>query len=164
MLKKKNYILIIASAIVMLHVNLLLTITKSFLPLSCPNYIYHQTKSVKETIMHHRSGIGFHSFTRSIAITNHITIWRFVGFSRSIAKSIVLILFSTRNMFLMISAYDLIAMYLTIELKSLQKVVVRKKWWEWGESIKNEGSGVTKKKKDAQKGVGVITHSGWKNY
>jgi NADH-ubiquinone oxidoreductase chain 2 len=34
-------------------------------------------------------------------------------------ESIVLILLSTRNMFLMISAYDLIAMYLTIELQSL---------------------------------------------
>jgi len=34
-------------------------------------------------------------------------------------ESIVLILLSTCNMFLMISAYDLIAMYLTIELQSL---------------------------------------------
>jgi NADH-ubiquinone oxidoreductase chain 2 len=34
-------------------------------------------------------------------------------------ESIVLILLSTHSMFLMISAYDLIAMYLTIKLQSL---------------------------------------------
>jgi NADH-ubiquinone oxidoreductase chain 2 len=39
--------------------------------------------------------------------------------SLNVFESIVLILFSTCNMFLMISTYDLIAMYLTIELQSL---------------------------------------------
>jgi NADH:ubiquinone oxidoreductase subunit 2 (subunit N) len=34
-------------------------------------------------------------------------------------ESIVLILFSTHNMFLMILAYDLIAIYLAIKLQSL---------------------------------------------
>jgi NADH-ubiquinone oxidoreductase chain 2 len=39
--------------------------------------------------------------------------------SLNVLKSIVLILFFNRNMFLMISTYDLIAMYLTIEFQSL---------------------------------------------
>jgi NADH:ubiquinone oxidoreductase subunit 2 (subunit N) len=39
--------------------------------------------------------------------------------SLNVFESIILILLSTCNMFLMISTYDLIAMYLAIELQSL---------------------------------------------
>jgi hypothetical protein len=73
---KKNHTLVIISTIIMLLVNLFFTITKSFVLSSCPNYIRHRTKSIKETILHHWSNIGLHSFTRSITITNCIAMQR----------------------------------------------------------------------------------------
>jgi len=121
----------------MLHVNLLLTITKSFVPLSCPNYIYHQTKSVSETILHHRSGIGFHSFTKSIAITNHITMWRFVGFSRSIVKSIVLILLYSQYVFNDFGLWPNCHVFIyraskfTKSCSEKKMMRMRREYWEW---------------------------------
>jgi hypothetical protein len=69
----------------MFLVNLLFVITKSFVPSSRPNYIYHQTKFIEKTIMQQRSDISFHSFLRSIAITNCITTQSSVDLLRSLA-------------------------------------------------------------------------------